>query len=78
MSLCDGCEKIFKVDLAEFNAKKWRPSLCNVPYSRSESCSNIDCDYNIDGEACVDFLFCEECLVNKKVFYAVFVNFAKL
>ena len=75
MSLCDGCEKFFRVELKSFNAKKWKPSICNVSYEESESCDNIDCDYNLDAECCVDFQFCEECYSNKQVIEATFVNF---
>jgi len=77
ISLCDGCELLFNGVLEEINAKKWKPSLCNVPYVESESCDNIECDYNLEAECCADFQFCKECFSSKQIVDATFVNFVK-
>ena len=78
VSLCDGCERFFEGELKRFNAKKLKPSICNVPYEESESCGNIECYYNLEAECCVDFQFCEKCFSNKQVIDATFVSFVKI
>jgi hypothetical protein len=75
ISLCDGCGHNFGGVLEEINAKKWKPSLCDVPHEDSEFCSNIECDYNINAECCVGFQFCKKCFSNKQLVDANFVNF---
>jgi|GEM_PF-2648621 len=67
LSVCDGCEKLFRTKLKRFNAKEWKPSLCNVPGEASELCYHIECDYNLEGESCMDAQFCPKCLANKQI-----------
>ena len=78
VSLCDGCEGLFEGELKRFSAKKLKPSICNVSIEESESCSDIECYYNLDAECCVDFQFCEKCLSNRQVTDATFVSFVKI
>jgi len=78
VSLCDGCETLFRVELKSVNAKKWNPSICNVSHEESESCDNVECEYNLDAECCVDFQFCEKCYSDKQIIEATFINFVKL
>ena len=76
ISVCDGCEMLFRTKLKRFNAKEWKPSLCRVPHEESELCSNIECDYNLEAECCIECQFCPKCLANKQIVDKAFSEFA--
>ena len=73
-SLCDGCDGIFDVKLTRVNAKEWKPSLCKVPLKKSETCCNIDCDYNLEAECCMEYQFCQDCVSNNQTVDAIFME----
>ena len=78
ISLCDGCERIFGTRLKKINAKEWKPLLCSVPHEESKLCCNTECDYNLEGESCMDCQFCPECLADKQIVDKTFFESASI
>jgi hypothetical protein len=74
ISLCDGCGCIFITNLKTINAKVWNPRLCDIPVEESEVCSVIRCRYNIEGECCIEFQFCDDCLSDRSILDNRFKN----
>ncbi len=66
ISPCDGCQRIFAVELTVINAKQWKPSICDTPAAESSACRKLDCVCNIEG-MCIDFQFCNECLSSQEI-----------
>ena len=67
ISVCDGCEMLFGTKLKKINAKKQKPSLYRVTREKSESCRNIECDYNLEAECCIECQSCPKPLANKQI-----------
>jgi hypothetical protein len=74
---CDGCGRIFEVMLETVNAKQWDPTHCNVPLEDSRDCARLSCEYNLGGECCAEWQFCDECLADKNRVDAVFLSGAE-
>ena len=73
---CDGCNRVFSHSLKTINAKDWKPDVCNVSVEKSRHCSNARCDFSIEGECCVEFQFCDDCLNNKTIISKLFIEYA--
>jgi len=73
---CDGCHRAFSHSLKTINAKGWKPNVCDVSINNSYNCSNASCEFSIDGECCVEFQFCDDCLSNKAIVNKLFIKYA--
>jgi hypothetical protein len=76
ISPCDGCNRIFNGLLKTINAKEWDNKVCNVSVEKSSFCSNYRCKFSLEGECCVEFQFCDDCLNGKTAVDKVFNKYS--
>ena len=70
---CDACGKLFKGKPRSISAKEWNIDICISPYEREfGGCDAVDCRYNIEGEVCIEFHFCNKCSKNKSILDNIF------
>lgn len=67
ISLCDGCGQFLKNTLTTLNAKEWNPNVCRVSVENSYHCNMITCPYNVEGDCCIEFQFCDTCFPKKSI-----------
>ena len=75
---CDGCHRTCSHSLKTVNAKIWKPDVCDVSLDNSHDCSNSRCEFPIDGECCVEFQFCDDCLNNKAIVNKFFIEYTNI
>jgi len=75
---CDGCGKYINGKPNRITADEWNIDACIRSYERLyDTCNRMDCKYNIEGEVCVDFNFCNKCSKNKSILNRRFESFKR-
>ena len=75
---CDGCGEYFNGKPDRITADEWNIDVCIRSYERIyDTCNRTDCKYNIEGEVCVDFNFCNKCSKNKSILNERFESFER-
>jgi len=69
---------MFTYEIKTINAKEWKPTVCDVSVEESFDCNNVRCRFSAEGECCVEFQFCDDCLNNKRIPEKIFVGYANM
>ena len=85
-TICDSCSRFGSGDVHKVTAKQWKNNKCEQQAATQhiffadddEVCVNFKCIYNIDGEVCVFFYICDECLLDWKNIERVYIEYTKL
>jgi hypothetical protein len=85
-AICDACSSWAKGNVHKVTAKQWKKNVCeqvtgtpDIFFSDDDEwCLNFHCIYNIDGEVCVFFYICDECVSDWKNIDRVYLEHTKL
>ena len=73
MYYCDACKRSYKGDPISISAKEWNIDVCISPYEREYGgCDVMKCKYNLEGDMCINFYFCDKCSNSKSKIDSVF------